>query len=349
MCGLLAVYSRNQISATCLEPLLTEIAHRGPDDFGWLAYDPTSARARVGHDPSVLAGSLILGHRRLSIIDTTTAGWQPMSSNDGRYQMVYNGEVYNYLELQAELRSLGHHFVSRSDSEVVLEAWAQWGPLCLERFEGMCAFAILDTKSRKLTLARDFFGIKPLFLTRWRDGIAAASEIGPLLMLPGTGPNLNAPAVYEYLLSGRTDNDARTMLSNVEQLRAAHYIEIDLAAGQLGNQTRYWSPNIQTRDDIGFEEAAFRVREQFLQNVRRHLRSDVPVGVCLSGGIDSSAIAGCVRYLEPDAELHAFCYDSSDAARSEFRCWQKQAETREEPCGSSPDLRGGRYRLRIFF
>jgi len=261
----------------------------------------------------------VLVHRRLSILDLTSAGWQPMGTGDGRYYIVFNGEIYNYVELRHELKSLGHRFHSRSDTEVLLAAYAQWGRRALNRLVGMFAFAILDIETRKLFLARDFFGIKPLYYTYWRDGFAFASEIKVLLELPGVNRDINPQRLYDYLRFGITDHGGETMIGDIKQLSAAHCMEVPLDTLEAARPTRYWQVDLHQRAKLSFDEAAHRLQELFLKSVRLHLRSDVPVGAALSGGIDSSSIVMAMRHLEPDIDIHAFSYVADDSAISEER------------------------------
>ena len=273
-----------------------------------------------------LAASAVLIHRRLSILDLTQGGWQPMASPDGRHYLVFNGEIYNYLELRAELESLGHRFRSQSDSEVLLTAFVRWGPKALSRFVGMFAFAVLDVFERKLFLARDFIGIKPLYYVRWRDGFAFASEINALLDLPGVTRKINPQRLYDFLRFGLTDIAGETLLQDVKQLPAAHYLEVPLDAFEGLEPVPFWRLDLSEKADVSFEEAAARLRDLFVDNVRLHLRSDVPVGAALSGGIDSSAIVMAMRRLEPNLDIHAFSYVADDPRVNEERWMEVVAE-----------------------
>lgn len=299
---------------------LDGLLHRGPDDGGWLSLS-TSGVAR-GRDPGLCpAGQVALVNRRLAILDLSVDGWQPMSTPDGRYHIAYNGELYNYLELRAELEAEGVLFTSRSDTEVLLAAVSRWGPYALERFVGMFAFALLDVEARKLLLARDPFGIKPLYYTRWRGGVAFASELPALLDLPGVERTIDPESLYQYLRWGITDYDSATLLESVRQVPAAHFVEISLdRPGARPRPAPYWSIDPHERLDLSFEEAAERLREMFLQSIRLHLRSDVPVGVACSGGIDSSSILASMRHVGgKDLEIHAFSYIAEGKDISEER------------------------------
>ncbi|HBB35148.1 MAG TPA: asparagine synthase (glutamine-hydrolyzing) [Cyanobacteria bacterium UBA8803] len=320
MCGIagLVVFPAQEIQKEIVEELLDRLQHRGPDDRGVLIFGRDGVKAAPLITESV-EGEVLLVHHRLSILDLSKAGWQPMSSQCKRYHIVFNGEIYNYLELRAELEAHGHIFHSHSDTEVLLTAYSHWGVECLNRLVGMFAFAILDTQERKLFLARDFFGIKPLYYTLWQGGFAFASEIHPLLDFPGVSRKVNPQRLYDYLRFGLTDRGGETLLADIKQLSAAHYLEIKLDNPMPIEPLCYWQVDLNKRADLSFDEAANRLRELFLESIRLHLRSDVPIGTALSGGIDSSAIVMAMRYLEPSLEIHTFSYIASDPALSEER------------------------------
>ena len=321
MCGIAGILKldRSGIDAQIFKNFSDSLYTRGPDDFGFLGLSGTST-VKVSRNPDELLNPWLgLVHRRLAILDLSEAGWQPMVTPDGRYAIVFNGEIYNYLELQVELKSLGYTFHSHSDTEVLLAAYAHWGIEALNRLVGMFAFAILDTQKRSIFLARDFFGIKPLYYTHWRNGFAFASEIKALLQIPDLNRQVNPQSLYDYLRFGFTDHGGETLLANIHQLPAAHYLEISLDSPSEFKPVRYWQVNLNNRLEVSFEAAAQQLREIFLNNVQMHLRSDVPVGAALSGGIDSSSIVMAMRYLEPDLELHTFSYIANDPKLNEER------------------------------
>jgi asparagine synthase (glutamine-hydrolysing) len=313
MCGVAGLiftrFEHTQGDLIC--KLLRLLEHRGPDDHGWLVADRAGVQLGRGAVGDIEANAILI-HRRLSIIDLSVAGWQPMSSSDGRYHIVFNGEIYNYRELRAELEVLGYTFRSKSDTEVLLNAFSQWGPRSLDRFVGMFAFAILDMRARRLFLARDFFGVKPLYYTLWRDGFAFASEIKALLELPGVDRQVNAQRLYDYLRFGLSGHGAATLFANVQQLPASHYLEVSLDTAQINGPVRYWQPDLSHKACLSFDEAAAQLRDLFMESTCLHLRSDVPLGVALSGGIDSSAIIMAMRYMQPDLDLHSFSYVADD-------------------------------------
>lgn len=327
MCGILGLVSTRPDAelASRAVRLGRMIAHRGPDDHAWLAFGP--AGIRFGKDePAAGADQVVLIHRRLSILDLSEAGCQPLSDPTGRWHLVFNGEIYNYLELRSELEKLGVVFRTRTDTEVLLHALIRWGQSALPRLVGMFAFALLDVLERRLFLARDFFGIKPLLYARTEHGFAFASELPPLLEVPGVSRQVEPQRLFDYLRFGTTDHGDATLFRDIRQLPPAHCLELHESRGWAGEPVAYWKLDRSQSLDLSFAEAATKTRELFLDNVRLHLRSDVPVGAALSGGIDSSAIVACMRHVEPSLQLHAFSYIAEQAELSEERWIDLAAE-----------------------
>jgi asparagine synthase (glutamine-hydrolysing) len=245
--------------------------HRGPDGDGAFADD-----------------GVALGFRRLAIIDLSDAGMQPFASDDGALRLVHNGEIYNYRELRRELETHGHAFRSQTDTEVILHGYEQWGDACVERFNGMWAFALWDGRRRRLFCSRDRFGVKP-FYYRW--DVARFVFASELKAFRAAGPlEAHLPAVRDYLEQGYVDHTDETFFEGIRKLPPAHSLVVDERGPRT---TRYWSLEPRERPS----DSAEAVRELFLDAVRLRLRSDVPVGTCLSGGIDSSAIVGAVDHL----------------------------------------------------
>lgn len=292
------------------------MAHRGPDGEGFLFAGPAGTRAvgsageraaetgPVARRPESAPEWLALGHRRLAILDLSARGHQPMNYC-GRYWIVYNGEVYNYLELRDELQKAGHQFRSQGDTEVLLAAYAQWGTECFARFNGMWALAVYDEQTRRLVLARDRFGIKPLYYWHQPGQFAFASEIKAFTCLPAWRPRVNGQAVHDFLLSGLQDHSAETMFAGVAQLEPGCFASVNCGAWESREPGATEKPLDQTRwyqlqpTPFGGSlfEAAQRFRELFIDAVRLRLRSDVPVGSCLSGGLDSSSIVCATHQL----------------------------------------------------
>lgn len=279
MCGLVAIISpsvpiRNDLLAAMRDRLI----HRGPDAGGnWLRHNH-----RVG-----------LGHRRLSIIDTSHLADQPMVSPDGSKHLVFNGEIYNYLELRAELERTGVTFRTRSDTEVLLAALSAWGEAALLKLNGMFAFALWDENSRRMLVARDRFGEKPLFIGRGKLGtVAFASEMKAILVHPLIPCRANSRALTRYGTGAWYEDDALTFFEGIERLPAAHaaWFRED---GTEERRWRYWTPDYTDIDhDIKPRDAVERFAELMQRSVNLRLRADVPVGSSLSGGLDSSVIVG---------------------------------------------------------
>lgn len=323
MCGIFGWIPAPGTSSSDVRPvvhtLLADLRHRGPDDAGCLVFPagdlshPLEGLTESPDSPP----ALLLGQTRLSIIDLSPAGHQPMRSADGRYTLIYNGEIYNYRELRQELEQTGCVFRTATDTEVLLQALVVWGAAALPRLTGMFALAFLDAERRTLFCARDCFGIKPLFWHAGEAGFCLASEIPALLHMPGVPRRANPAAVYQYLCYGQYDAGDATLLADVHALPPAHYVEISLDDPARVHPQRWWKPDIADTCPLSFEAAAERLRELFLTSVRLHLRSDVPLGVALSGGIDSSATTCAVRLLEPDADLHTFSFIAAGSDVSE--------------------------------
>jgi len=199
---------------------IDNVAHRGPDGFGWRVFDSS-------------VGPVALGHRRLSIIDLSDAASQPMEYADGRYWITYNGEIYNYRELRDELARAGHIFRTQSDTEVLLASYAQWGEAALDRFIGMFAFVLWDTKAQAAFVARDRFGIKPLYVFTAPQGVAFASEIKQITLLPGFTPKMNIARAYDFLSAGIMEHTNETIFDGVKQLQGGECVRLDRCAVAL--------------------------------------------------------------------------------------------------------------------
>ena len=229
-----------------------------------------------------------LGHRRLSILDVSDAGTQPMHNVRGDLHVVFNGEVYNYLELREELQGKGYVFRSKTDTEVLLAAYEQWGPECLQRFNGMWAIAIWDDKARTLFLARDRLGVKPLYYYHSPDALYFASEVKAILPVLPNHPEVAEGLIDAYMTFGYVPGED-TLLRGVKRLLPGHYLQwhdnqIDVH--------QYWNLAFQSDNDQGFDHYLEQGREILNNSINLRLRSDVPLGILLSGGLDSSAVVG---------------------------------------------------------
>ncbi len=309
MCGIFGYLHKNEIPSLNINPD-EFLNHRGPDDHGWLLYDGQQLLLGKSNLPQIPA-KLFLLHKRLSILDLRSHAKQPMTCGQNRYYLIFNGEIYNYLELKQELFSLGVNFQTKSDSEVLLKAYAFWGTSCLQKLSGMFAFAIFDRYMGKLFMARDSFGIKPFYYHFDGERLIFASETKALLPFLAQ-VKVNPERLLYFLYSGLTDFGAHTLLSSIMSLPAGHYLEMDINTFQLSQSIPYWQPKIQEPLKISFKEAACELRKLFLHSIDLHLRSDVAVAATLSGGIDSSAIVSSIHHLYPSLNIHTFSYIADD-------------------------------------
>ena len=295
MCGIFGQFARSGPPAD-YEPLLAatnQLSHRGPDDASWWADGP-----------------FFFGHRRLSIIDIQ-CGQQPMGTPDGRYVIVFNGEIYNYIELRQELSALGVTFRTESDTEVLLRGYETWGARLPERLVGMFAFAIADRSEETLFLARDRFGEKPLFLSETNGVLCFASELRAIAGLPQTSREIDSQALGEYLCLNYVPGD-RTMFRAITRLPAAGW---RLYSRSQVSDGVYWRPPAAGTSPIHVDEAIARLTSALDEGVRMALRSDVPVALMLSGGVDSSVVAeSAVRQGRLSC---AYCLDFPAAGFSE--------------------------------
>jgi asparagine synthase (glutamine-hydrolysing) len=306
MCGIIGVFSKefDLTISSKLDVALEKLRHRGPNSH---------AREVAIIDNA----TIVMGHARLSVIDLTPEAGQPMTTKDGRYSIVFNGEIYNYLELSQLLKKDGYVFKTDSDTEVLLAAWAKWGEACLDRLTGMFAFAILDRKSKNLIFVRDCFGIKPLFVSKNETNVYFASELPALITLRGCGAQLNIQRSYDYLVHGDYDSNEETFIDGVSQLPPGCIQVLNIVTGSLSPPKHCWKPSAVESCSLSFEKASTRLRDIFLENIKLHLRSDVPLGAALSGGIDSSAVVCAIRHIEPDLAINTFSYIAKDSLLSE--------------------------------
>jgi asparagine synthase (glutamine-hydrolysing) len=301
MCGISGIVSwKNSQHLRQIIEMTDLIRHRGPDDEGFALFSHDLEKPLIlGKDTPKELGllqvskyTLALGHRRLSILDLSALGHQPMSDPTGRYWIVYNGEVYNYLELRLELEALGAKFLSHTDTEVILQAYIHWGERCLQRFNGMFSFLLYDLKTHTLFGARDRFAVKPFYWWVSPEGfIAFASEIKQFTTLSGWSAKLNGQAAYDFLNWGITNNEQETCFQRVYQLQGGHYfIETLHRNTPLKITPKRWYTLAAKNFQGSFKEASFTFKSLLEDAIALRCRSDVPVGSCLSGGLDSSSI-----------------------------------------------------------
>jgi asparagine synthase (glutamine-hydrolysing) len=311
MCGISGIVSLSgkPIDVIALKRMNDLLAHRGPDGEGFLLCSLTSGKSEcslvrgAGQFDKNRSAQVGLGHRRLAIIELSERGFQPMTVRDGRTWIVFNGEIYNHRELRSELQEHGHIFTTRTDTEVLLQAYRQWGEQCLMRLEGMYAFAIWDGDRARLFCARDRLGIKPFYYAH-RDGyFVFASEIKSLLAFPGVQAVANDDAILSFLVHGNCDFGERTLLRGINALQASHCLSLDVPAKRLAVR-RYYSLSPRPVHDLKDEERIERLRALLVETMRKHLISDVRVGSCLSGGLDSSSVVSLIGKIcreQPEA------------------------------------------------
>jgi asparagine synthase (glutamine-hydrolysing) len=308
MCGISGLLSRDRGYTTAIGRMVDVMRHRGPDADGTFSDDHPAG------------GGVALGHNRLSIIDLSNRAAQPMTSRDGRFVLVYNGEIYNYREIAAELDPADRPDSGAGDTEVILAALAAWGTDALAKFNGMWALLLYDRHARTLMAARDRFGIKPLYV--FDDGRTwhFASEIKAILAASSSRFRLDPATVVPYLTRGLLNFSDRTFFDGIRQFPPASYQVVSLGDTIVpGPVERYWSHPIERPDADGraLSVSPTEVRDLFIESVKLRLRSDVPVGLLLSGGIDSSAILGAIAHAGATENLTVLSVTSDDAWANE--------------------------------
>lgn len=290
MCGIIGILGSNAREVLIANRMSGLMNHRGPDSVGnwhhWIADDRL----------------LVMAHCRLSILDLSNAGSQPMVDHSGKFILTYNGEIYNYLEIKEKLKKLGASFKSQSDTEVILEAYKQWGTSCLDHFNGMFAFALYDRVRGVLFCARDRYGEKPFLFSSGKNFFVFASEYKALLQYPGISMEIDEWRLLQSAHNASTgiDADRQTLFKDVQQLLPGEAIEVNV--NNLNYRIwRYWQIQpYNLRENVDEREIYLEFKELLIDSVRLRLRSDVPLGSCLSGGLDSSAIVCIVRRLLGD-------------------------------------------------
>ena len=351
MCGIAGAISLNHesLQAKRLKSMVDVIAHRGPDDAGYLVYQ-TGAPHPLGQDftdsqfqdicpllPAIDSAvgqnrlqsqkwDLFFGHRRLSIIDLSPRGHQPMSDKSRKIWLIYNGEIYNFREIRQDLKQLGYRFSSASDTEVIVHAYHQWGTDCIHRFNGMFAFALYDSCNQKVWLARDRYGIKPLYYTLTDEGtFLFGSEIKSILeYLPET-PNVDLAALNEYFSFQNIFSD-HTLFSGIKLLPPGHYLELDLSGVGLNpdfierkiSKAKYWDFDFGQEMNVPANELEDQLYDLLTQAVQRQCVSDVPVGSYLSGGMDSGTVTAITSSVFGQISTFTIGFDLSEAATHEL-------------------------------
>ncbi|MFY7790989.1 MAG: asparagine synthase (glutamine-hydrolyzing) [Polynucleobacter sp.] len=302
MCGIAGLIHLNgePVSPVILKKMTDAIAHRGPDGEGqWIE------------------GNVGIGHRRLAIIDLSPAGHQPMITGDHRYVLSYNGEIYNYREIRTELEALGYWFRSQTDSEVVLNALAHWGPDALLKFNGMFGLALWDRKEQTLLLARDRYGIKPLYYAKQGQSFSFGSEQKAITAQPTFKRDLNKKALLEYFTFQNIFTD-QTLLEDVHLLPAGHFAKLHITTGQW-SQHQYWDYRFREPDHkADKQEYVEELDRLFKQAVNRQLVGDVEMGAYLSGGMDSGSITAIAAQQFPYLKTFTCGFDLSSASGIEL-------------------------------
>jgi asparagine synthase (glutamine-hydrolysing) len=298
MCGFAAIVGADRAASTDAWTMLASIRHRGPDGAGVATFSPDGVDVQRSPDDDASGGDVALAHARLAIIDLSDAGFQPMTDETGRIWTVFNGEIFNFRELRAQLEDRGHRFASSTDSEVLVHGYEEWGSGLVDRIEGMFAFAIHDRETGRTLLARDRLGVKPLYWARRADGaLLAASEIKALLA-GGVEARLDPAGVDSYL-AWLWVPDPDTAFAGVKKLPPGHYMEVDPGSEPVVRE--YWDYEFAVAPSVPYEDQVDELRQALEDAVGRQLVADVPLGAFFSGGLDSTAIVEMMRRrLEPD-------------------------------------------------
>ena len=308
MCGISGIINFNKefVKESSIKEMMGKMKHRGPDDDGVF-----------------LEKNIGFGFVRLSIIDLSELGHQPMFDKSGRFMIIHNGEVFNYIELRNKLLSKGYSFSSNTDTEVILNSFIEWGPACLEKFNGMWAFCIYDRKTSKLFMSRDRFGIKPLYYHLDENRFVFCSEIQPILSILNHKACPNEQIIFDYLAFNRTDHSNETFFKNVYKLEHGNYLSIDLNPKKDHFKNIPWeSTKLDSNKAIFLKGKWYDLKteveksepfedteeylEMFRSSINIRLRSDVPIGVCFSGGLDSSSIVSILLESENQKNLNSF-------------------------------------------
>jgi asparagine synthase (glutamine-hydrolysing) len=274
MCGISGIvnFNNSKIDLDALKKMTYLLKHRGPNAEGFHSI-----------------GNIGLGHTRLSVLDLSELGNQPMHYLD-RYTIVFNGEIYNYIELREQLKKMGHQFISKSDTEVILASYHQWGEKCVQYFNGMWAFAIHDRLEKNIFCSRDRFGVKPFYYTAQKNNFIFSSEIKPLLTFNDISIKPNNSIVLQYLICNTTDHSNDTFFENIQKLPPSHNLIFDLNTNKFEIKRYYTITKNDALEKINLEDAVVIFKSLFEDSIQLRLRSDIKVGSCLSGGLDSSSI-----------------------------------------------------------
>lgn len=327
MCGIAGIISKNN-SVSLKETIFAmsqAIKHRGPDGEGFAFFSQTNSTPVYSNEtPQINRGSktflfnpktslqnvelnydVVFAHRRLSIIDLSESGHQPMCDTQSDYWITFNGEVYNYIELREELKNKGHVFVTQTDTEVVLEAYKEWGFECLQKFNGMFAFALLDKKNNQLFCARDRVGVKPFYYSNTNSAFAFASEYKAFIKSKLISFEINESQQFDFIVNGNLENTEQSLFKGINELKPSHYLVYNFSTHTF-KISKYYNLPEKIPNTKNESEIIQSIEEKLVNAINLRLRSDVEVGSCLSGGLDSSIIAGVVKHLQPNKQMKLF-------------------------------------------
>ena len=327
MCGIAGIISKTKTVSIkdTIFAMSQAIKHRGPDGEGFAFFSQAKALSVYSNEtPQINKESatflfnpttsiqnldsnydLAIAHRRLSIIDLSESGHQPMCDTNGDYWITFNGEVFNYIELREELKSKGHIFVTQTDTEVVIESYKEWGFECLQKFNGMFAFALFDKKNNQLFCARDRVGVKPFYYCNTDNTFAFSSEYKAFIKSKLITFEINETQQFDFIVNGNLEDTEQSLFKGINELKPSHYLVYNLNTHTL-NTINYYSLPKKILNNKSEVEIIHAIEEKLVNAISLRLRSDVEVGSCLSGGLDSSIIAGVVKYLQPNKQMKLF-------------------------------------------
>lgn len=327
MCGITGIISKTkQVSLKdSVFAMSQSIKHRGPDGEGFaffsgtesipvysnetpvvnkesrsFLFNPSAALQNVGADCTIA-----FGHRRLSVIDLSESGHQPMSDTSGDYWITFNGEVFNYIEIREELKTKGHFFVTQTDTEVIIEAYKEWGVECLQKFNGMFAFALYDKKNKRVFCVRDRVGVKPFYFFNNKDVFAFASEYKAFIKSGLVPFEINEAQQFDFVVNGNLETCEQSLFKGIHELKPAHYLTYELDSHTYKEVKYYDLPKELSHKETD-AELIKNIEKKLVRAIDLRLRSDVEIGSCLSGGLDSSIIAGIVNHLQPGKQMKLF-------------------------------------------
>ncbi|MES2566835.1 MAG: asparagine synthase (glutamine-hydrolyzing) [Bacteroidota bacterium] len=327
MCGIAGIISKTKSESlkNSVFAMTRTIKHRGPDGEGFAFFSDIKSVAVYSdntpavniesksylYNPSTSIQSLetnfniSFGHRRLSIIDLSEAGHQPMCDTTENYWITFNGEIFNYIEIREELKSKGHLFVTQCDTEVIIEAYKEWGVECLKKFNGMFAFALYDKHNNQVFCARDRVGVKPFYYFEGNEVFAFASEYKAFIKSGVVPFEINKMEQFDFVVNGNLEQNVESLFKGIKELKPAHYVLYDLSSHKH-KTVKYYSLPETIAHEANDKEIIEKIEKKLLKAIDLRLRSDVEIGSCLSGGLDSSIIAGIANYLQPSKQMKLF-------------------------------------------